>query len=162
MNAANKLSRSARRVQDALASQGFTFQVTELPDSTRTADDAAAAIGCTVSQIAKSLIFRGERTDQPLLAIASGSNRVDEARLSELVGEPITQATPNFVRDCTGFAIGGVPPVGHATPLTTWIDEDLMQHEVIWAAAGTPHAVFDLNPTALPDLTGGTVTRLKT
>jgi prolyl-tRNA editing enzyme YbaK/EbsC (Cys-tRNA(Pro) deacylase) len=162
MNAANKLSRSARRVQDALASQGFAFQVVELPDSTRTADEAAAAIGCTVGQIAKSLVFRGQRTDRPLLAIASGPNRVDEARLSELAGEPVAQASPNFVRDRTGFAIGGVPPVGHATPLTTWIDEDLMQHEVIWAAAGTPHAVFDLNPTALPDLTGGTVTRLKT
>jgi len=161
MKNASDLSRSARRVQDALAERGFAFRVVELPDSTRSARDAAQAIGCTVAQIAKSLVFRGRDTNQPILAITSGPNRVDETRLGELAGEPIDQASPDFVRDRTGFAIGGVPPVGHTTPLATWIDEDLMQHDVVWAAAGTPHAVFDLDPAALPDLTNGTVRRLK-
>lgn len=157
MGAPDRLSRSARRVQAVLQSSGYPFEVVELPDSTRTAQEAAQAIGCTVAQIAKSLVFRGVETNRALLAIASGPNRVDEAHLGELAGEPVEQAAPAFVRDRTGFAIGGVPPVGHATPLTTWIDERLMQHDTIWAAAGTPHAVFQLDPAALPDLTGGTV-----
>jgi len=151
------LSPSARRVQAVLQSIGYPFEVVELPDSTRTAREAAQAIGCTVAQIAKSLVFRGSGTDRALLVIASGSHRVDEARLGELAGEPVEQAAPVFVRDRTGFAIGGVPPVGHATPLTTWIDKSLLQHDAIWAAAGTPHAVFQLDPAALPDLTDGTV-----
>lgn len=155
------LSRNARRVQAALAAHDTAFQVVELPDSTRTARDAADAIGCTVAQIAKSLVFRGTDTDRPLLAIASGTNRVDETVLSALAEEPIEQATPDFVRERTGFAIGGVPPVGHDAPLPTWIDEDLLDYDTIWAAAGTPHAVFQLDPSALPRLTGGTVTVLK-
>lgn len=161
MSNPHDLSRSARRVEAVLTDRGFTFRVVELPDSTRTARDASTAIGCAEAPIAKSLVFRGRHTNQPIRAIASGPNRVDEARLGAWAGKPIDQASPDFVRDHTGFAIGGVPPVGRAAPLTTWIDEDLMQHDVMWAAAGTPRAVFDLDPMTLPDLTNGTVTHLK-
>jgi prolyl-tRNA editing enzyme YbaK/EbsC (Cys-tRNA(Pro) deacylase) len=161
MSRSPNLSRSAQRVQDAIEAQGFSFDVAELPDSTRTAQDAAEAIGCTVGQIAKSLVFRGTETDRPLLAIASGPNRVDEAALSALAGESIEQASPGFVRERTGFAIGGVPPLGHAEALSTWIDEDLLQYDAIWAAAGTPNAVFKLDPSTLADLTDGTIAPLK-
>ena len=152
-----ELSASARKVQKALQALGFPFRVVEIPASTRTACEAAAAIGCQVGQIAKSLVFKGKQTGKPLLVIASGTNRVNEARLSELVGEPIEKADADFVRQRTGFAIGGVPPVGHSEPLRTWIDNDLLCYEVIWAAAGTPHAVFELKPADLPKMTGGDV-----
>lgn len=156
-NSAPNLSGSAQRVQAAIEAQGFSFHVVELPDSTRTARDAASAIGCSVGQIAKSLVFRGTDTDRALLAIASGPNRVDEDALRAHAGEPVEQATPDFVRARTGFAIGGVPPVGHDTALPTWIDEDLLAYDAVWAAAGTPHAVFELDPSTLPALTDGTV-----
>lgn len=151
---------SAKRVQAALAEAGVEFEVREFPASTRTAAEAAAAIGCQVGQIAKSLIFKGVRTGRALLAIASGSNRVDEARLSQLAGEPIAKASADFVREKTGFAIGGVPPLGHVRQLSTWIDEDLLSYPVVWAAAGTPHAVFPLDPTHLPSMTGGEVSQI--
>jgi prolyl-tRNA editing enzyme YbaK/EbsC (Cys-tRNA(Pro) deacylase) len=140
----NNLSPSAARVQDALDAYGLSLQVLELPDSTRTAADAAAAIGCTVAQIAKSLVFRTTKTGRPVLVIASGVNRVDVDRVGEQVGEPIGKADADFVRSATGFAIGGVPPVGHAQAILTFVDEDLLQYEEIWAAAGTPNAVFRL------------------
>ena len=149
------LSPSAQRVQDALRARGQDVQVQELPGSTRTAADAAQALGCQVGQIAKSLVFRGQRTGRPILVIASGANRVNEARLGELVAEPVTKADADFVRQRTGFGIGGVPPVGHAESLVTFIDEDLLQFDRIWAAAGTPHAVFPLNPADLVELTAG-------
>ena len=151
------LSASAQKVQDALAALGLPCRVVELPASTRTAQEAAAAVGCTVGQIVKSLIFRGAETNKPLLVVASGSNRVNEARLAELAGEPIAKADAAFVRAHTGFAIGGVAPVGHPAPLETYIDADLLQYAEIWAAAGTPNAVFALPPSDLERMTGGTV-----
>jgi prolyl-tRNA editing enzyme YbaK/EbsC (Cys-tRNA(Pro) deacylase) len=155
------LAASARRVQEALRACGVSCQVVELPDSTRSAAEAARAIGCRVEQIAKSLVFRGQSTDRPVLAIVSGANRVDEARLGELVGEPVAKADAEYVRRRTGYAIGGVPPVGHAEPLACVLDEDLLGHEVIWAAAGTPHAVFPLTAEQLRQVTGGRVAAVK-
>jgi len=154
------LSPSAQRVQAALAERGFAFTVRELPASTRTAAEAAAAIGCEVAHIAKSLVFRGAQSNGPVLVVASGTNRVDEARVAELLGEPIAKADAAFVREATGFAIGGIPPVGHAHPLPTLVDRDLLQFPEIWAAAGTPHAVFRLTPADLVELCGGRVARI--
>ena len=128
----------------------------EFPDGTRTAQDAAAAVGCEVGQICKSLVFRCA-SGAPLLVIASGANRVDEGRVGELVGEPIGKADAAFVREQTGFAIGGVPPAGHPTPLRTLVDRDLLAFEEVWAAAGTPRDVFALSPQQLVDLTDGQV-----
>ncbi len=145
----------------ALAARGFDFAVREFPESTRTAAEAAAAIGCEVAQIAKSLVFRARASDRPVLVIASGANRVDEKAVSALIGEKIGHADAGFVRAATGFAIGGVPPLGHDTPLVTLIDRDLLALDVIWAAAGTPNAVFRLKPEDLVVLTGGQVADLK-
>ncbi|MDZ4159148.1 MAG: YbaK/EbsC family protein [Anaerolineaceae bacterium] len=157
----NVLSASARKVQQALAELGFDCRVVELPASTRTAREAAEAVGCQVGQIVKSLIFKGSQTGKPILVIASGANRVDEHKICALIGEQIEKADPDFVRQRTGFAIGGVPPVGHTEALTTFIDEDLLQYAEVWAAAGTPHAVFPLSPSALQQMTGGTLTAVK-
>ena len=153
----SSLKPSAQRVQEALAAHGLGLEVREFPASTRTAEDAAAAIGCTVAQIAKSLIFRGKSSDRPVLVIASGANRVDEEKISALIGEKIGKADADFVRTRTGFAIGGVPPVGHLEAPITVIDRDLLALEEIWAAAGTPNAVFRLKPEQLAVLTGGQV-----
>lgn len=155
------LKASARRVQEALAAQGFAFEVREFPDSTRTSAEAAAAIGCSVAQIAKSLVFRGAQSGKAVLIVASGANRVDPAKAEALLGEAIKRADADFVREATGFAIGGVPPLGHDRPLVTLIDEDLLAFEEVWAAAGTPHAVFRLSPKDLGDLTGGRIGDLK-
>jgi prolyl-tRNA editing enzyme YbaK/EbsC (Cys-tRNA(Pro) deacylase) len=149
------LSSSAQRVQDALKALGFSCDVLELPGSTRTSIEAAQAIGCRVEQIAKSIVFQGKRTGRPILVIASGTNRVDDKRLRKLVDEPVRMADADFVREKTGFAIGGVPPVGHVKELDIFIDEDLLQYDEIWAAAGTPHAVFKFSPGELQKLTGG-------
>ena len=145
---------SALKVQALL---GEDFRVLEFDASTRTAADAAAAIGCTVGQIAKSLIFRAMDSGRPVLAIASGAVRVDEARLSALLGEDIGRADAAFVREQTGFVIGGVPPIGHRTPPVIFIDETLLDFDTIWAAGGTPNAVFRLRPDDLVRLTGGTL-----
>ena len=149
------LSPSAQRVQDALRGMGFGYEVIEFAQTTRTAAEAAAAVGCTVGQIAKSLIFKGRRSGRPLLVIASGANRVNEKAMRAIVGEPIEKPDADFVRQQTGFVIGGVPPLGHAAPLTIYIDEDLLQYDIIWAAAGTPNAVFRLAPADLLPMTGG-------
>jgi prolyl-tRNA editing enzyme YbaK/EbsC (Cys-tRNA(Pro) deacylase) len=154
----NSLSSSAQRVQDALAALGFgAFTVVELPDSTRTAVEAAQAIGCTVAQIVKSLVFKGRQTDQPVLVVASGPNRVNTQTIAALLGEPVDKPDADYVRARTGYVIGGVPPVGHSEPLVTFIDQDLLQHATIWAAAGTPRAVFELTPDDLVKMTGGQV-----
>ena len=147
-------SPSALKVQATL---GARFEVPEFDASTRTAADAAAAIGCEVAQIAKSLIFRGATSGQAVLIIASGVDRVDEKKAAEAIGEPIGRADADFVREATGFAIGGVPPVGHKEPPIALIDESLMALAEIWAAAGTPNAVFRLTPADLVALTGGRV-----
>ncbi|MCX6041964.1 MAG: YbaK/EbsC family protein [Caldilinea sp.] len=155
------LKPSAQRVQDALQAAGFGCQVVELPDSTRTAAEAAAAVGCAVEQIAKSLIFAGSSSGQAFLVIAGGGNRVDEKKVSALSGEKIVRAGAEFVRAQTGYVIGGVPPIGHPSPLRTWIDADLLSYTAIWAAAGHPHAVFCLTPADLVAMTGGVVAEVK-
>ena len=157
---AEPLSDSARRVQQALAAAGLTAQVLQLPQSTRTASDAAAAVGCRVGQIAKSLVFRIADSNRAVLIIASGANRVDERRVAAHLNSGIVKADADFVRAVTGFAIGGVPPLGHATPIETLIDQDLLQFDTIWAAAGTPNALFSIDPHALVRATGGQVLRL--
>lgn len=154
------LSASAQKVQDALNAMGLTLEVVELPGSTRTAAEAAQAVGCQVGQIVKSLVFKARRSERPILVIASGANRVAEPLIEALIGEPLGKADADFVRLHTGFAIGGVPPVGLSETLTTFIDEDLLHYAGVWAAAGTPHAVFQLNPQELPRLTGGLVVRI--
>lgn len=156
-----ELSNSAQKVQDLLKNRGFASRVVELSDSTRTAKEAAQAIGCEVEQIVKSLVFKGKHSHNPLLVVASGTNRVNEQQISKLVGEPIEKADANFVRQRTGFVVGGVPPLGHSEPLQTLIDEDLLQYKEIWAAAGTPHAVFQLTPADLQAMTGGQVVSIK-
>lgn len=151
------LKTSAKRVQDILDAYGLGLVVVEFPAQTRTAQQAADAIGCELGQIAKSLIFRGKKTRQPVFVIASGKNRVDEKIIQEYVGEEIEKADAAFVLEQTGFAIGGVPPVGHLKPIRPFIDEDLMSYAEIWAAAGTPFAVFKLRPSDLLKITDGRV-----
>ena len=155
------LTPSAERVQSAVKALGLAHQVVELPQTTRTAAEAAQAIGCQVGQIAKSLVFKGRATQQPVLVIASGANRVNEKGIGELLGGPIEKADADFVLRHTGFGIGGVPPVGHLTRSVTFIDEDLLQYDEIWAAAGTPNAIFKLTPADLRRMTGGRVVSVK-
>ena len=156
-----ELSSSAKKVQEVLKVLGLELQVVELQETTRTSADAARAVGCEVGQIAKSLVFRGQRTQRPILVIASGSNRVNEKRVGELISEPLGKADADFVRQKTGFVIGGVPPVGHAEKLEVFIDEDLLRYSEIWAAAGTPNAVFRLTPSDLVRMTEGRVIGIK-
>jgi prolyl-tRNA editing enzyme YbaK/EbsC (Cys-tRNA(Pro) deacylase) len=146
---------SAKRVQEFISAKGFSFNVQELPGSTRTAQEAADSIGCTVSQIAKSIVFREMGTDRPILVIASGSNRVDLAKIEKRTGLKLSKADGKYVKERVGFAIGGIPPAGHTESLETLLDEDLKRYEVIWAAAGTPYAVFQLKPADLEALTNG-------
>ena len=155
------LSSSARRVQEALGKLGFTLAVVELPQSTRTAAEAASAVGAGVGQIVKSLIFRGANSGRAILVLASGSNKVDEAKVAALLGEPLGKADADFVRAHTGFVIGGVPPVGHLEPMPTFIDEDLLAYDSLWAAAGTPNAMFKLTPRELVGMSQGTVGHIK-
>ncbi len=144
-----------------MTAAGLESRVVELPQSTRTAADAAKAIGCQVGQIAKSLVFRASESGNAVLVIASGTNRVNETTIAAAIGEPIGKADADFVRARSGYAIGGVPPVGHATPMRTFIDEDLLRFDRVWAAAGTPNAVFELSPAdELQRITGGTVIRV--
>ena len=166
------LPASAVKVQEALRTLGHDQPVVQFDESTRTSADAAAAIGCTVAQIAKSLVFRTKTSNPPVLVIASGANRVNEKAVARVLadrtgGEKIGRADAAFVRAATGFAIGGVPPVGHepaqdaeagsARSILIVIDQDLLQYEEIWAAAGTPNAVFRATPAALAAMTGGIV-----
>jgi prolyl-tRNA editing enzyme YbaK/EbsC (Cys-tRNA(Pro) deacylase) len=147
-------------VRQAVQALGYDFTILEFDESTRTSTDAAATIGCSVAQIAKSLVFRAVESDSPVLVIASGPNRVDTDLIEAIIGESIGKADAAFVREKTGFAIGGIPPVGHIKPVRTFIDEDLFIHQEIWAAAGTPNAVFKLTPRDLKEMTDGTVTTI--
>jgi prolyl-tRNA editing enzyme YbaK/EbsC (Cys-tRNA(Pro) deacylase) len=157
-----ELTASAQKIQKELASRGIQAKVVELPDSTRTAVEAAQAIGCTVPQIVKSLVFRGAESGKAILIEACGINRVNEKAMALIIGEPIVKADADFVREKTGFAIGGVPPLGHATEMgSVFIDEDLLQFSELWAAAGTPHAVFPLTPEQLIKISGGKVISIK-
>jgi prolyl-tRNA editing enzyme YbaK/EbsC (Cys-tRNA(Pro) deacylase) len=150
-------SSSAQRVQDALRSAGFDLEVIEFEQPTRSSAEAARAIGCSLGQIAKSVIFTSKEKHMPVLVIASGSNRVNTTHLEEALGEAVEIADPAFVLEKTGYAVGGVPPLGHASPLVTFIDQDLLRYNEIWAAAGGPSAVFKLTPCQLMEMTGGRV-----
>lgn len=154
-----QVRQSVQRVADALRVAGIDAEIKELSASTRTAEEAAAAIGTSVPRIVKSLVFLADGA--PILALVSGSNRLDTDRLGAALGRAISRADAATVRAVTGFAIGGVPPLGHATPLDVVIDHDLLQYDVVWAAAGTPHAVFPIAPNALVSATNGRVIDLK-
>jgi prolyl-tRNA editing enzyme YbaK/EbsC (Cys-tRNA(Pro) deacylase) len=156
-NMVNGLPPAAERVRAAAAAQGLAIDIAIMPATTRTAAEAAAACGCTVGQIVKSLVFRGDLSGRAILLLVSGANRVNEAAVAGPIGEAIARPDAAFVREATGFAIGGISPFGHTTPLTPYIDADLMQYEMVWAAAGTPNAVFAVRPAALRDATGGIV-----
>ncbi|MEZ5880137.1 MAG: YbaK/EbsC family protein [Nitratireductor sp.] len=160
MSEAGAKTSSIERVRVALAASGLALEAVELNASTRTAQEAADAIGCTVSQIVKSLVFRGEDTGEVILVLASGTNRVDEKHMAATAGEVLGRADADFVRAETGFAIGGVAPVGHIRPVKTFIDRDLQQYAEIWAAAGKPNAVFRLTPDDLIALTKGSIVQI--
>lgn len=149
---------TARRVQALL---GPAFTVYEFDRPTRTAQEAAEALGCAVAAIAKSVIFRAPHSDRSVLVVTSGANRVDEHKVAGLIGEPIARADADFVRTRTGYAIGGVSPVGHAQPGIVLIDADLLALPEIWAAAGTPTSIFRLTPADLIALTGGQVAMVR-
>lgn len=152
---------SVARVRAALEAAGLATDIREFDASTRTSADAAAAIGCEIAQIAKSLIFKGAQSGRAILIVASGVNRVDEGRVAQALGEKIVKADADFVRAETGFAIGGVAPVAHAGPVTILVDADLLAHAEIWAAAGAPNAVFRLTPAELVRITGGKVAAIR-
>jgi prolyl-tRNA editing enzyme YbaK/EbsC (Cys-tRNA(Pro) deacylase) len=141
-------------VQDALRAAGLANEVRELPDSTRSSAEAASALGCSVAQIAKSVVFRSGG-GRPVLVVASGVNRIDETKLAALLGDRILKADADYVRERTGFAIGGVAPIAHATPPHVFLDQDLFAFARIYAAAGSPFAVFALAPDELERMTGG-------
>ena len=149
-----------RRVRESLEREGVVPELVELNATARSAEDAARALGRRVEQIVKSLIFRGGTSGRPVLVLASGPNRVSERRIADLLGEPIEKADAAFVRERSGFAIGGVPPVGHTTAPVAFVDEDLLAEDEVWAAAGHTHVVFGLDPTELPRITGGRVVRV--
>jgi prolyl-tRNA editing enzyme YbaK/EbsC (Cys-tRNA(Pro) deacylase) len=157
MTTPRTLSDTAQRVQEALRAAGFANTVIELEVAVKTAAAAAEAVGCTPAQIVKSLVFQGVTSGVPVLVVASGANRVSEAKLQALLGEPVRMGPPKFVREVTGFAIGGIPPVGHVQKLDTIIDAHLLTLEGLWAAAGHPNSLFSLTPDELIRMTGGRV-----
>jgi Cys-tRNA(Pro) deacylase len=154
---AKDLSLRAQQVQQALQAFGLDCQVVAMQATTRSAQDAAHALGCRVEQIVKSLVFKGKKTQRPVLVLAGGANRVNVKNLREHVAEAVKMADPDFVQAATGFAIGGVPPIGHVQKITTFIDKDLMQHQEIWAAAGTSNTMFKITPHDLEKITGGQI-----
>ncbi len=155
------LPNAALRVAAAAAERGMAIEIVMMPDSTRTAEEAAAACGCGVGQIVKSLVFTGAQSGHDMLLLVSGDNRVDEAGVAAYLGEGLERPRGAHVRNVTGFAIGGIPPFGHAAPLATYMDADLLAHDVVWAAAGTPNAVFSVDPRALQAATHAQVISLK-
>ncbi len=150
---------AVRKVQSAIRQLGIEREVIELGVDARTSQQAADALGVGVGQIAKSLVFTVNSS--PLLVIASGANRVDELKLEKLAGGKVRRANAETVKQATGYAIGGVPPLGHPTPLPVYIDPDLFQYELIYAAAGVPECVFPLTPAELVQGTGGRVADVK-
>lgn len=151
------MSSSVERVRTAAANAGLEIEIVQMPASTRTATQAAAACDCNVAQIVKSLVFQGADTGELKLFLASGRHQVDMDLARAAAGEPLARADPNRVRARTGFAIGGVAPLGHLQPLPTWIDETLLSFDTVWAAAGAPNAVFSVDPTTLQRATGASV-----
>jgi prolyl-tRNA editing enzyme YbaK/EbsC (Cys-tRNA(Pro) deacylase) len=154
----DRLPASAERVQAALDAAGLDVRVIELAVAARTSQQAADALGITVGQIAKSLIFKAASSGQAVLVIAAGDRRVDEDRIAQLLGEALERANPEFVREHSGFAIGGVAPIAHARAMKTYVDMSLRRFDVVWAAGGTPHCVFPIRPDDLVRLSGGTET----
>ena len=151
------MSKSLKRVQSALEAAGITVDVREMGESTRTAVEAANAVGCEVDQIAKSIIFRGEKSGHVVLFLTAGGNKVDAAKATEVAGQPLGKADANLIRTETGFAIGGVAPVGHLTQIEAWMDPRLQEFDTVWAAAGTPRHVFAISPDDLLRITGAQV-----
>jgi prolyl-tRNA editing enzyme YbaK/EbsC (Cys-tRNA(Pro) deacylase) len=151
------MKEATRRVVAAGEALGLDIAITLHQQSTRTAEEAAQACGCVVGQIVKSLVFKGAGSHRPILLLVSGANRVDERAVAEVIGESLVRPDARFVREVTGYAIGGIPPFGHATTLATYLDRDLLRHPVVWAAAGTPDSVFSVAPAALARATGATV-----
>ena len=148
------LSRSARRFRERMREAGHEIDVVALSSSTRTAKEAADSIGCSVAQIAKSIVFRTASDDRPVIVVASGTNRVNVEKVSALVGAELQSANGAFVKKTVGYAIGGVPPAGHDGETVVVLDRDLGRFDEVWAAAGTPFAVFRVEPDELPALTG--------
>jgi prolyl-tRNA editing enzyme YbaK/EbsC (Cys-tRNA(Pro) deacylase) len=157
---ADILPRSARRVRAALIDLELPADIVRLADSTRTAPEAAAAVGCELGAIVKSLVMRGTTSHTPVLALVSGDNRADVALIEAAIDEPVERPDAAYVREVTGYAIGGIPPVGHPHPVRTVMDEDLLRFETVWAAAGHPHAVFPIAPAELAKATGAQVLAL--
>ncbi len=155
------LGQKARAVQQALAAHGLNSKVIEMTESSHTAIEAARAVNCELGQIVKSLVFKIHATQTPILVTASGSNRVSEGKIEKLLGASIRRADADFVREHTSYAIGGVAPLGHPQPIQTFIDEDLFQYHRIWAAAGTPNALFDMSPDDLKIITNGIVADIR-
>jgi prolyl-tRNA editing enzyme YbaK/EbsC (Cys-tRNA(Pro) deacylase) len=151
----NPMKPASQRV--AAAAKGLDVRVTTHTQSARTAEDAAAACRCAVGQIVKSLVFQGATSGTPMLLLVSGANRVNEAGVAAIIGETLKRPDAQFVRGVTGFAIGGIPPLGHDTPLKTYIDKDLLGFPTVWAAAGTPESVFEVDPRALQAATDAVV-----
>lgn len=148
------MSKSLKRVRDALETAGIDADIREMTQGTRTAEDAARAVGCDVDQIAKSIIFRGEQTGHVVLFLTAGGNRVDADKATAIAGQPLGKADADLIRAETGFAIGGVAPVGHLTQVQAWIDPRLSEFTEVWAAAGTPRHVFAISPADLIRVTG--------
>lgn len=155
------LSASVARVKEALQIKGLAFEIKEFSESTRTANEAAAVIGCQVAQIMKSLLFRTVESKQPILILVSGKNRVNERSIEALVGEKIVKADADFTREVTGFTIGGIPPLENEKIHTVFIDQDLLDFEILWAAAGTPFAVFSLLSCDIQKITSGKIVSIK-
>lgn len=156
-----KLNKNAKVFQGKLNQLEYTNQVKQLPESTRTAREAANTMGCDISEIAKSIIFKLKRSGEPLLVVASGINRINEKQIETYLEDKLGKADADFVRERTGYIIGGVPPIGHKQAIKTFIDEDLLNFKNIWAAAGDPKAVFRLTPDELVEMTGGQVVKVK-
>ena len=148
------------RFESWLSSADLSVTVKAFPDGTRTATDAARAVGCELGQIVKSLVFMAG--GHPVVALVSGSNRLDEKRLGSVAGLPVTKADAEIARSSTGYSIGGVPPFGHATNIPVFMDRDLFSYDVVWAAAGRPDSVFEISPERLRELSGATIIDLKT
>ncbi len=151
----NDLPEAASRVQNAAQILGLSIAIQVMPSTTRTAEEAAAACNCAAGAIVKSLVFQGNTSGSAYLFLVSGANRVSVSKAELAVGEAVIRPDARFVRTVTGYAIGGIPPIGHLSPLVPLIDEDLLQFETVWAAAGTPNAVFAVDPRALATATGG-------
>jgi prolyl-tRNA editing enzyme YbaK/EbsC (Cys-tRNA(Pro) deacylase) len=151
------MSKSLARVKAALEAAGAPVEVLEMTESTRTAEEAARAAGCAVDQIAKSIIFRGEDTGHVVLFLTAGGNRVDPAKATAVAGQPLGKADADLIRSETGFAIGGVAPVGHLNPVSAYFDPRLSEFDTVWAAAGTPRHIFAIAPDTLLSITGATL-----